>query len=207
MNLQIRRLMPANALTMEHLLLSAYANSKDVILWPGESFCWSPIDARSTILGVWHGPQLVSILRGTVASTPAEIENLLHRPLGEARICYPALVLSRAATANAFRGKHLTSLLRSQFIRNAIKGDIQMLVGVLDANARRAGNLQALGYRFTQPEPYNPGFISKQSIIATLRRDTFPLALEALFAQLHNNQDIKATAANFIAQGQSSYQK
>ena len=165
--------------TLEALLKAEYADSSEVVLRDNENFGWEGY-SQAKIIGVFSGRCLVSTMRGTIARDNTTAERMLSRPLPSSFASFPSLVLSNTATIKEFRNFGLSSVIRYYFLNSSIASEIQSAIGVLDANAQRIASMQKLGYRFTCPEPFDPGFVSRESTVAMLSRDHFPNAVAML---------------------------
>jgi hypothetical protein len=120
--------------------------------WHGPAtLAWSTADDEGLVLGLWSGPALLSTLRLSVFTRAATAERFLEHALAGVGALWPALVLSRAATAPG-HGRHgLMAMLRWAYLHALPEGHLRSVLAVVYEDAPRLRSMQSVGYTFTVP--------------------------------------------------------
>ena len=110
---------------------------------------WNQTDAQSIHLGLWEKHTLIAVLRyGHYANPQKLMSTTLITPPSD--LCYPAAVLSRAATHPDFTNQGLHSRLRHLGIQLALRYNARCLLGSLTANSPRLSQMLVSGYEILQ---------------------------------------------------------
>lgn len=141
---------------------------------------------RARVTAVFDGAVPVATVCQTLMFDAAEAVRVLELEADLAADDFPALVISRAATAERFAGLRLNHVLRWYTLQAASAAGIR---SILAGHARGTPNLRAmaeLGYRFfdVKASSMSQVDINTEHVLSYLPARDFALALERLAAML-----------------------
>src|SRR5262249_29289044 len=133
----IRPCTASDASTVNALRHAAYERATEFQVIRPSLLEWGARDGDAVVLGAWnYANQLVSTMRGAIVANRREAEAALTCTVDCDAVGYPALVLSKGATASAYSTHGLNSVLRYYFL-DATIGVVRSALGLVYANAAR----------------------------------------------------------------------
>lgn len=111
---------------------------------------WTKEDDNNIVLTIWEGDRLISTMRGDLVSdwfSSRKAFDDVPPPIDHRE--WPALILSKAATAASDRKTGCNSLLRYYFLKAAMKAGIPRVYGYIPIGAEQTRLMENLGYQFS----------------------------------------------------------
>jgi hypothetical protein len=148
---------PAEREAVVRLRREAYCSAAEFRWRDPATLGWSAADHSGLVLGLWSGTGgpgavLLSTLRLNVFRRASAAEHFLEHALSGVGVEWPALVLSRAATAPG-QGRHgLMAMLRWAYLQAFPAAHLRGVLAVVFETAPRLHSMHRVGYRFTVPE-------------------------------------------------------
>ena len=177
----------ADAPAIGALLLAQYRAAKEFRLLRPDLLAW---DGRAGAGGVAAGwtddGRLVATMRASIAPDADAAAAAMGLSVDLPDACFPAVILSRAATDPALARSGINSLLRWHLLRAAAAQGARAALGLVYEGAPRLSVMARIGYRTAPPariwdpevEPLRP------PLLAWLPPEVFPAAIEALRAEV-----------------------
>lgn len=154
----IRLATQEDRLAVNRLRTSEYKLSTEFDLLHSEPLFWVESE-RGIVLGAWASNTLAATMQANVTCDRNEAEELLGCGISAPGVAFPALVLTRAATAHKYRRTSLNAALRFYFV-SAAMGHVGSVIGGVFAGAPRLKVMAEIGYTFHEtescPEMMNP---------------------------------------------------
>jgi hypothetical protein len=179
----------ADAPAISALLLAQYQAAREFRLLRPDRLQWDGLQGAGGVAAGWDGNgKLVATLRARIVGSAAAAEAALDVSVEVPQSCFPAVILSRAATAPGLSRTGINSLLRWFLLRAALAQGARGALGLVYETAPRLTLMSAIGYCFASPsrvwdpevEPRNP------PLLAWLSDDDLPPAVAALQARVHD---------------------
>jgi 2-dehydropantoate 2-reductase len=148
--LTVRALRPQDIAAVDALRIAGYGRATWFTLTDGERIRCARDAAGSRVTVVFDGERVVATLCQTPVADRDAAEALLELEAPVSEDDFPALVISRAATAEGYTGLRLNHLLRWYTLKAAAAGGIRSILG---GHARGTPNLRVmgeLGYQFRE---------------------------------------------------------
>jgi hypothetical protein len=173
----------ADAPAISALLLAQYQAAREFRLLRPDRLLWDGVQGAGAVAAGWdESGRLVATMRARIVGTAAAAETALDVSVDVPQACFPAVILSRAATAPGLARTGINSLLRWHLLRAALAQGARGALGLVYETAPRLTLMTAIGYRFASParvwdpevEPRNP------PLLAWLSEDDLPPAVAAL---------------------------
>lgn len=143
---------PDDFAAVDELRIASYRRATWFTLKDGERIRCARDAPRSRVTAVYDGDAPVATVCQTLMFEVAEVAEALELQADLSADDFPALVISRAATAEGYTGLRLNHLLRWYTLRAALADGIRAIVA---GHARGTPNLRVmaeLGYRFVDVE-------------------------------------------------------
>ena len=148
----IRTVTPSDYGRIAALRHDAYARSTEFDLIDATEIV-RVADDPGTVLAAFDGVEPVATMHGLIVSYLSDAEEILTCRIGpEAK--FPALILSRAATAMTHKGVGLNSVLRYYFLK-AVVDRVECVLGAVYEGAPRTHIMDTLGYAFHQKSTWD----------------------------------------------------
>jgi hypothetical protein len=173
----------ADAPAISALLLAQYRAAREFRLLRPDLIAWDGVQGAGGVTAGWDATgRLVATMRARLVGSAEAAERLLDVSVALPADCFPAVILSRAATAPGFSRTGINSLLRWHLLRAAVGQGARSALGLVYEAAPRLTLMTAIGYRFIAPArvwdpevaPLNP------PLLAWLSQDDLPAAVAAL---------------------------
>jgi hypothetical protein len=173
----------ADAPAISALLLAQYLAAREFRLLQPDRLLWDGVQGAGAVAAGWDETgKLVATMRARIVASAAAAEGVLDVSVAVPRASFPAVILSRAATAPGLSRTGINSLLRWHLLRAALAQGARGALGLVYETAPRLTLMSAIGYRFASPErvwdpevePRNP------PLLAWLSEDDLPPAVAAL---------------------------
>jgi hypothetical protein len=173
----------ADAPALSTLLLAQYQAAREFRLLRPDRLQWDGVQGGGAVAAGWDASgRLVATMRARIVGSAAAAESALDVSVAVPASCFPAVILSRAATAPGLARTGINSLLRWHLLRAALAQGARGALGLVYETAPRLTLMGAIGYRFEAParvwdpevEPRNP------PLLAWLSEDDLPPAVAAL---------------------------
>jgi hypothetical protein len=173
----------ADAPAISALLLAQYQAAREFRLLRPDRLLWDGVQGAGAVAAGWdEGGRLVATMRARIVGSAAAAEAALDVSVDVPQACFPAVILSRAATAPGLARTGINSLLRWHLLRAALAQGARGALGLVYETAPRLTLMSAIGYRFASParvwdpevEPRNP------PLLAWLSEDDLPPAVAVL---------------------------
>jgi hypothetical protein len=173
----------ADAPAISALLLAQYQAAREFRLLRPDRLLWDGVQGAGAVGAGWdEGGRLVATMRARIVGSAAAAEAALDVSVDVPQACFPAVILSRAATAPGLARTGINSLLRWHLLRAALAQGARGALGLVYETAPRLTLMSAIGYRFASParvwdpevEPRNP------PLLAWLSEDDLPPAVAVL---------------------------
>jgi len=173
--------LPADANAVNALRLALYSQAREFRLLRPEQLVWNGRQDDGAVAAGWDADgRLISTMQTRLVPTRALAEERLGISVELDESWFPAVILSRAATAPGHGRSGLNTVLRWHMLRAAQARGGRSLLGLVYAAAPRLNLMRDLGYRFQSPElvwddevePIQP------PLLAYLAAADFPAALE-----------------------------
>jgi hypothetical protein len=173
----------ADASALSALLLAQYRAAREFRLLLPDRLAWDGVKGAGGVAAGWDETgRLVATMRARLVGSAMAAEALLDVSVALPAACFPAVILSRAATAPGLSRTGINSLLRWHLLRAAVAQGAHTALGLVYETAPRLTLMTAIGYRFIAParvwdpevEPLNP------PLLAWLSQDDLPTAVAAL---------------------------
>jgi hypothetical protein len=170
----------ADADAVNALRLELYSQAREFRLLRPEKLVWNGCHDDGAVAAGWDADgRLISTMQSRFVATRAQAEEKLGISVELDESWFPAVILSRAATARGHGRSGLNSVLRWHMLRAAQAGGSRSLLGLVYADAPRLNLMRELGYHFRSPglvwddevEPIQP------PLLAHLAAAGFPAAL------------------------------
>lgn len=154
---------PASANQREavvRLRRQAYAEANEFMWNDMSTLGWSAADDDGVVIGVWgHGDEaddggitaLLSTVRASVFADAGAAETFLEHSLHGVGAAWPAMVLSRAATAAGRHRRGLMALLRCAYLQALTVAQVRSVLAVVYETAPRLNSMRCVGYTLTAP--------------------------------------------------------
>jgi hypothetical protein len=168
------------------LLIAQYRAAREFRLLQPDRLFWDGQQGAGGVAAGWdESGKLVATMRARIVASTAAAEAALDVSADVPKACFPAVILSRAATAPGLARTGINSLLRWHLLRAALAQGARGALGLVYETAPRLTLMSAIGYRFASPErvwdpevePRNP------PLLAWLSEDDLPPAVAALEAR------------------------
>lgn len=171
---------------VDELRIASYRRATWFTLKDGERIRCARDLPHSRVIAVYDGDRPVSTICQTLALAPAEAISLLEMDVSPAAQDFPALVISRAATADGYTGLRLNHVLRWYTLHAALADGIESILG---GHARGTPNLRVmaeLGYRFipARNSTMSQVEVNTEHVMSYLPRADFVAAIGRLEALL-----------------------
>jgi GNAT superfamily N-acetyltransferase len=176
----------ADAPAIGALLLAQYSTAREFRLLLPDRLVWDGVSGAGGVAAGWdEAGRLVATMRASLAASAAAAEAGLDVSVALPEAWFPAVVLSRAATAPGLARTGINSLLRWHLLRAAAAQGARCALGLVYQTAPRLTLMTEIGYRFVPPErvwdpevaPRNP------PLLAYLSPDALPPAVASLAAR------------------------
>ncbi|MBN8536567.1 MAG: hypothetical protein J0M15_05905 [Deltaproteobacteria bacterium] len=133
---------------IESLRLQEYAQAKGYSV-DLTTLKWKASDEDSFVMYAQIGETLVSTMRGEIINDQSLLEKKLECPLDfKAKLEWPVLLLSRAATLKSHQSIGMNLLLRYWFLKFADFHQIPLVLGTFVDGSPRQNTLLKMGYQF-----------------------------------------------------------
>jgi hypothetical protein len=173
----------ADAPAISALLLAQYRAAREFRLLRPDLIAWDGVQGAGGVAAGWDATgRLVATMRGRLAGSAAAAERLLDVSVALPADCFPAVILSRAATAPGLSRTGINSLLRWHLLRAAVAQGARSALGLVYEAAPRLTLMTAIGYRFAAPaRVWDPEVAPvAPPLLASLRGEELPAAVAAL---------------------------
>ena len=168
----------------------AYAEAGEFAWNEMATLRWSDADEDGVVLGLWgdrsdtdddRATALLSTLRMSVFADARVAETFLEHSLHGVGAAWPALVLSRAATAPGRHRSGLMALLRCAYLQALAATPLRSVLAVVYDTAPRLHSMRSVGYTLTAPQRSwdSEARALTPPLVAHLSRACFETALEA----------------------------
>jgi hypothetical protein len=172
-----------DAAKISSLRQNAYARATEFKVIRPELIDWSKKDDEQIVLSAWDGDELISTMRGVIVYDYSEAEEALTCTVDINTGLFPALVLTKGATAKEYAASGLNSVLRYYFLRACLEdSEVNSVLGLVYTGAPRTHTMAALGYVFQPPTRiWDPADITiKPGLLAVLSRSRIAAAGDML---------------------------
>jgi hypothetical protein len=173
----------ADAPALNALLLAQYQAAREFRLLRPDLLAWNGIRGAGGVAAGWDASsRLVATMRAALVGSAEAAEAAMGVSVAVPNACFPAVILSRAATAPGLSRSGINSLLRWHLLRAAHAQGARGALGLVYEAAPRLTLMTAIGYRFTAPERvWDPEVEALfPPLLAWLSEDALPLAVAAL---------------------------
>src|SRR5260370_29709530 len=143
---------PAEQESGNDMRLETYSATPEFRLLRPDMLAWDAHDPSCIVLGGWDDAGLlVATIQCRVAGSAAHAEALIGASVEMAPACFPAVVVGRAATAQARTGRGLNSVLRWYCLTAARDLGFRSALGLAYQGAPRMRTMEAMGYNLRPP--------------------------------------------------------
>jgi hypothetical protein len=173
----------ADAPAITALLLAQYRAAREFRLLRPDLIAWDGVQGAGGVAAGWDETgRLVATMRARLVGSAEAAERLLDVSVAMPASCFPAMILSRAATAPGFSRTGINSLLRWHLLRAAVGQGARSALGLVYEAAPRLTLMKAIGYRFAAPaRVWDPEVAPvAPPLLASLRDAELPAAVAAL---------------------------
>jgi hypothetical protein len=177
---------PDDAAAIGALLLAQYAAAREFRLLLPERLAWDGASGAGGVAAGWdESGRLVATMRASLAASAAAAEARLDVSVALPETWFPAVILSRAATAPGLARTGINSLLRWHLLRAAATQGARCALGLVYETAPRLTLMTEIGYRFMPPaRVWDPEVAPRNPpLLAYLSPDALPPAVAALAAR------------------------
>jgi hypothetical protein len=173
----------ADAAAINALLLAQYQAAREFRLLRTDMIAWDGRQGAGGVAAAWdQSGRLVATMRAVIAPSVPTAATALGVSVDLPAPYFPAMILSRAATAPGLSRTGINSLLRWHLLRAAVDQGAQAALGLVYEAAPRLTLMREIGYRFDQPaKVWDPEVAPlRPPLLAVLAPDILPTALAVL---------------------------